>query len=185
VDRIRALWPVSQAGAHRRRGSGGQAMTEFALISIPVFLILFGIIDFGILFESRLSLDSGARASARFGAVQPGALSNANPAPSNTIEGRLQGAAGTTGIPNDDAHIVVSYYVTGAGSPTLCGKYVAAANNITYYNGYTRATCLAVDNVVQIQVTHNYKFYTPILSQMFGSGVPINTTATALIEQAG
>ena len=158
---------------------------EFALISIPLLLILFAIVDFGILFENRLSLDSGARASARFGAVQPGALSNANPAPSTTIEGRVQAAAGTAGIPNDDSHIVVSYYAPGSGSPTLCGKYVAASNSITYYSGYTRATCLAVDNLIQVQVTQRHTFYTPILAQMFGSGVPITTTAKALIEQAG
>ena len=56
---------------------------EFALVSIPLFLVVFGIIDFGILFETRLSLDSGTRASARFGAVQAGALSNAASAPAN------------------------------------------------------------------------------------------------------
>jgi Flp pilus assembly protein TadG len=146
---------------------------------------LFGILDFGILFESRLSLDSGARAAARLGAVQPGALSNANPAPANTIQGRLQAGAGTSGIPNDDAHIVVSYYVPGAGSPTLCGTYSAATNNITYTGGYTRTTCLAVDNLIQVQVTHSYQFITPALSVMFAGGVPINITATALIEQPG
>jgi hypothetical protein len=160
-------------------------MTEFALISIPLLLILFAIIDFGILFESRISLDSGARASARFGAVQPGALSNLNPAPGNTIQGKLQASAGTGGIPNDDSHIVVSYYVPGSGNPTLCGKYIAASNSITYYGGYNRSTCLAVDNLIQVQVTHNHKFYTPILAQMFGSGVPISTTAKVLIEQGG
>jgi hypothetical protein len=158
---------------------------EFALISIPLFLVVFGIVDFGILFETRLSLDSGTRASARFGAVQPGALSNVNPAPSNTIEGRLQATGGTSRIPNDDAHIVISYYVPGAGSPTLCGKYIATANSVTYYGGYTRATCLAVDNLIQVQVTYNYKFYTPIIAQLFGGGVPLSTTATALIEQGG
>ncbi len=158
---------------------------EFALVAILLFLLVFGIIDFAILFESRLSLDSGVRASARFGAVQPGALSNASPAPSNTIEGLLQAQGGTSGIPNDDAHIVVSYYVPGSGSPTLCGKYVAASNTIAYYGGYTRATCLAVDNLIQVQVTYTYNFTIPIFAQMFSVGVPLSTTATTPIEQAG
>jgi Flp pilus assembly protein TadG len=160
-------------------------MVEFALVAIPLFLVVFGIIDFGILFETRLSLDSGTRASARFGAVQPGALSNANPAPGNTIEGLLQATAGTSRIPNDDAHIVVSFYVPGAGAPILCGKYVAVSNSITYYGSYNRTTCLAVDNLIQVQATSNYKFNTPIIGQIFTGGVPISTTATALIEQAG
>jgi Flp pilus assembly protein TadG len=160
-------------------------MVEFALVSIPLFLLVFGIIDFGILFETRLSLDSGTRAAARFGAVQPGALTNADPAALTTIEGRLQQTGGTSRIPNDDAHIVVSYYVPGSGAPTLCGKYIASSNAITYYSGYNRTTCLAVDNLIQVKVTHAYKFNTPIISQAFSAGVPITTTATALIEQAG
>jgi Flp pilus assembly protein TadG len=168
-----------------RRRSRGQATVEFALVSIPLFLVVFGIIDFGILFETRLSLDSGTRASARFGAVQAGALSNANPAPANTIQGRLQATAGTSRIVNDDSHIVVSYYVPGAGSPTLCGKYIASSNTITYYSGYNRTTCLAVDNLIQVKVTDAYKFNTPIIGQVFSAGVPITTTAMALIEQPG
>jgi Flp pilus assembly protein TadG len=165
------------------RRSRGQAATEFALVSLPLFLVFFGIIDFGILYENRLSLDAGTRAAARFGAVQPGSFTNANPAAVNTIEGRLQASSGTGGIPNDDSHIVVSYWVNGSGSPTQCAKYVASTNSVTYYAAYNKSTCLIVDNIIQVQVTHNHKFITPILSQIFGSGVPISTTATALIEQ--
>jgi len=145
--------------------------------------VFFGIIDFGVLYENRLSLDAGTRAAARFGAVQPGALSNANPAPTNTIEGRLQQTSGTSGIRNDDSHVVITYWVNGSGSPTQCGKYVTASNSVTYYGTYSRSTCLIIDNLIQVQVTHTYFFYTPILSQMFASGVPLSTTATALIEQ--
>lgn len=173
----------SSVGARRRRALRGQAATEFALVSLPLFLVFFGILDFGILYENRLSLDAGTRAAARFGAVQPGSLSNANPAPTNTIEGRLQQTSGTGGIPNDDAHIVITYWVPGSGGLTQCGKYVATGNNVIYYGGYTKSTCLIVDNVIQVQVNHNYMFITPILAQMFGAGVPISTAATALIEQ--
>jgi hypothetical protein len=173
----------SSAGARRRRALRGQAATEFALVSLPLFLVFFGIIDFGILYENRLSLDAGTRAAARFGAVQPGSFTNANPAAANTIEGRLQQTSGTGGIPNDDAHIVITYWVNGSGSPTQCAKYIASSNSVTYYGGYNKSTCLIVDNIIQVQTTHNHKFITPILGQMFSSGVPISTTATALIEQ--
>jgi Flp pilus assembly protein TadG len=166
-----------------RRRSSGQAVTEFALVSLPLFLIFFGILDFGVLYENRISLDAGTRAAARFGAVQPDAFTNANPAATNTIEGRLQQTSGTGGIPNDDSHIVITYWVNGSGTPTQCAKYVASTNSVTYYGTYNKTTCLTVDNLIQVQVTHNHKFITPILSQVFGSGVPLTTTATALIEQ--
>jgi Flp pilus assembly protein TadG len=186
---IRLMDLIRRSGAgspvERRPRASAQATVEFALVSIPLFLVVFGIVDFGILFETRLSLDSGTRAAARFGAVQSGALSNAASAPSNTIQGRLQATAGTSAIPNDDAHIVITYFVTGSGSPTQCGKYVASTNSITYGGGYNRANCLAVDNMIQVQVTHAYKFNTPIISQAFSAGVPITSTATALIEQPG
>jgi Flp pilus assembly protein TadG len=175
----------AQSSAACRSRIRGQATVEFALVSIPLFLLVFGIIDFGILFETRLSLDGGTRAAARFGAVQAGALSNAASAPNNTIQGRLQATAGTSRIVNDDTHIVVTYYVPGSGAPTLCGKYFASSNSITYYAGYNRATCLAVDNLIQVKVTDAYKFNTPIIGQVFSAGVPITTTALALIEQPG
>jgi Flp pilus assembly protein TadG len=49
----------------------GAAAVEFALVLIPLLMIVFGIISFGITFSDSLSLENAAREAARFGASYP------------------------------------------------------------------------------------------------------------------
>lgn len=43
---------------------------EFALVVVPLLMIVFGIINFGIYFAQSLALNNAAREGARFGAVR-------------------------------------------------------------------------------------------------------------------
>ncbi|OGO56625.1 MAG: hypothetical protein A2V84_04250 [Chloroflexi bacterium RBG_16_70_13] len=49
----------------RRRGGGGQALTEFALIAPLLFLLLFGVVQLGLLFAGQNGLVNGVRDAAR------------------------------------------------------------------------------------------------------------------------
>ena len=54
---------------HRSRHGAGQAMVEFALV-IPVFLlVLSGILDFGFMLFTRMSVINAAREGARVAAI--------------------------------------------------------------------------------------------------------------------
>jgi Flp pilus assembly protein TadG len=53
---------------HARR-EGGQAMVEFAMVLLPVMLIVVGIIQFGLLFGASVTLTNAAREGARAGTV--------------------------------------------------------------------------------------------------------------------
>jgi hypothetical protein len=55
--------------AQRCDGDEGAALVEFAIIAIPLFLILFGIIEFGWAFFQNLDVRHGAREGARLAAV--------------------------------------------------------------------------------------------------------------------
>ena len=52
-----------------RRDERGAAALEFALVMIPLLLILGGIVNFGVVFAQQLALDNAARQGARWGAV--------------------------------------------------------------------------------------------------------------------
>ena len=49
----------------RRRDGGGQAVTEFALIAPILFLLLFGVVQLGLLFAGQNGLVNGVRDAAR------------------------------------------------------------------------------------------------------------------------
>lgn len=78
-------------GSPRRRG---QSLVEFALI-LPVFmLILGGILDYGFMLYSRMTLISGTREAARWAVSQPNILtipSNFSTSPSGQLASNLPG----------------------------------------------------------------------------------------------
>jgi Flp pilus assembly protein TadG len=51
--------------ARRRRTSDGASAVEFALVSVILFPVLFGILDYGIWFDNSLNLRQGVREAAR------------------------------------------------------------------------------------------------------------------------
>src|SRR5690349_25000314 len=58
----------ARAGS-RRRGQRGAAAVEFALVSVILFPILLGIIDYGLWFNDSLNARQGVREAARQGVV--------------------------------------------------------------------------------------------------------------------
>lgn len=54
----------------RRRSAGGAAAVEFALVSGVFFLLLFGIIQYGLYFNDSLNARQGVREAARQGVVE-------------------------------------------------------------------------------------------------------------------
>lgn len=72
------------AGGRERQRERGAALVEFAIV-VPLFLLLvFGIIEFGVIYNDLLAVRSGAREGARLGVVN--AVDNA---PSCKINGTL------------------------------------------------------------------------------------------------
>src|SRR3954464_11106851 len=59
----------------RRRGAGGserergQSLVEFSLILFPLFFILLGIIQFGFIFNTYVTMTNAARDAARLGTI--------------------------------------------------------------------------------------------------------------------
>lgn len=59
--------------SRRRRGENGAAAVEFALVVIPLLLVIGGIFNFGLAFSQKLALDNAVRQAARAAVVDTGA----------------------------------------------------------------------------------------------------------------
>jgi Flp pilus assembly protein TadG len=96
-----------------KRNEQGQAMVEFAMI-LPILLILvFGIIQFGILFNNYLTLTDAVRVGARQAAV-----SRTLPDPVGTAEARVRSAAATS-LTDADLDVTVTPYDPLSGQATF------------------------------------------------------------------
>ncbi len=164
-----------------RTSSRGQALVEFAAVSMLLLVMILGIMDFGFLFAGRVATTNAVRTAARFGAANSSAWTNSPNPPSNTIEGRLRTTAVPAVIINDDAHVVIKYVVPGLGSGTVCGQWSVSANAFQPVTGYTQSTCVTSGNLVSVQATYTYSFITPMLSQSF-TNATITTEATEMVE---
>ena len=63
---MRALIPLRRRRAH---GEAGQSLVEFSLILFPLFFILLGIIQFGLIFNTYVTMTNAARDAARMGTI--------------------------------------------------------------------------------------------------------------------
>lgn len=57
-----------EASRHRR-GTEGQSLVEFSLVLTPLLLILLGIIQFGFIFNSYITIANATREGARYGSI--------------------------------------------------------------------------------------------------------------------
>jgi Flp pilus assembly protein TadG len=170
----------SSSSPRRRREESGQSLVEFAVMAIPMLLLLMGLIDFGFLFEKQVTLTNAARSGGRYASLHPTALSNVASPASNTIQGQIRLAGNNGSLPNDDSHILITFYP--AGSTTACGTYSQASNTVIYSGGYTQATCLGVGNSVKIELTNSNQLLTPLISSLYPSGVTTKAIAAFLIS---
>ncbi len=66
---------ASAGGDDRAPAERGQSLVEFALVMMPLFIILLGIIQFGFIFNAYVTITNSTREGARLGTVyvyQPG-----------------------------------------------------------------------------------------------------------------
>lgn len=60
---------TSEVHTRRARGERGAALLEFGIVAPMLLLLLFGIVEFGLLFGQKLDISQGAREGARLASV--------------------------------------------------------------------------------------------------------------------
>lgn len=58
-----------RVGRRRADGEAGQSLVEFSLILFPLFFIILGIIQFGLIFNTYVTMTNAARDAARLGTI--------------------------------------------------------------------------------------------------------------------
>lgn len=118
------------------RSEDGASAVEFAIVLVPLLLILTGIIDFGRVFANQISLSGAAREGVRAMALQnsPTAAKAATKAAAPGLSPALTDAQITitpaTCVPGATVTVAVSYpasSLTGLLKPFLDGKSLQAS----------------------------------------------------------
>ena len=152
--------------SRRRPRTRGQALVEFAVV-LPVFLlILSGILDFGFLLYSRMTVISATREGARVAIDAP--KTHSNPATQAMLQGRIPG--------------LVQQRVTDAAAGGLnTGDLVVAtvcvdklAGGSCAFNGSAEA-----GDSVKVTVTYPYHSIFPLL---FGQTIDMSSTVQMVLE---
>lgn len=110
----------------RRRGLGrrGAAALEFALGGVPLFVLLFGTIEFGLIFADQYALTLGVERAARFAIVH--SLNSADPASTADITSVFYTAAAPLlGTSSAGLSVTVSFEPsdTPGGVVTVSAQY--------------------------------------------------------------
>ena len=124
-----AARPSTSGPKDRRRRSRGQSLVEFAVV-FPVFiLVLFGIIEFGFMLYSQMTVSNAAREAARVSVVDPDPCSIQDLANATA----RSAASGLNGTYLTVAGGVASTGPTGTCSDAKQGDTVTVTVNYTYH----------------------------------------------------
>lgn len=135
----------------------GQATVEYALVVPLIFLLVFGLVDFGRLFFTELTLQYALRAAARY-AVTGNHLPNpANPSQMLTRVASIEQVAQRHAMGIDVSGLQIS-----SRSGGVAGSGAGAPGDI-----------------VTLSLTYNLVLMTPIIGQFFPNGVYTFTVSTS------
>lgn len=105
--------------ARRLRGrEEGQAMVEFALIAPLLILILFAVIQFGVIFNDYIALTDATRMGARKAAV-----SRFEPSPAAAVEAKVRASATDLDMDKLDVDVTVSPAWANGADVTVKATY--------------------------------------------------------------
>jgi Flp pilus assembly protein TadG len=157
--------PRSLRAAHRRQGQArrrGQALVEFAIVSIVMLLLLATVADFGRLFYSQITVENEARAGALMAARHPASYTGACAAyaTTNEIGCAIVAESRGNGVTVTPAEISVT-------CENFAGTTVACAATP---QGNTRS---------RVRITKVFSFMMPLLGAVLGSNLTMTASVTA------
>jgi Flp pilus assembly protein TadG len=151
---------------HSARGRG-QALVEFALV-IPIFLlVLSGILDFGFLLYSRMTVINAAREGAHTAITLVGSTTTTT-IPS-VVKDRAVAATNGSGLALTTSQVTVS-----------CVAIKTTPGPCTFtYNATRQPADVQSGDAVSVTVTYPYRSFFPLL---FGTTINLSSTVQMVFE---
>lgn len=165
-------WPIVRA--HR---SEGQALLEFALISIVLFMILLGIIGFSLIFGANLSLNLAVNTAGRAAAVYDWTLAPPT-GYDQVIYDELLGSLII--LAPQRIQSIVIYRPNPDGTMSSAKNVLNAAGNLVSEN--YPCDMRSRDTFIGIQVTYVQPVVVPFVSAITGPEMLLVKSATFRIE---
>ena len=165
---------AAPAGHDRAPAERGQSLVEFALVMMPLFIILLGIIQFGFIFNAYVTITNSTREGARLGTVyvyQPGLSKAQNDlVRNNRIKDRVLGSMNllTKTAPNFTTS--TTWTQTGTTSPvtfTNGDLIVEYSNPITTANPTgVPETDARVGQQIRVRALYHQDLIIPLIAQL-------------------
>ncbi|HZY75802.1 MAG TPA: TadE family protein, partial [Jatrophihabitantaceae bacterium] len=114
------------AGRRENGAERGAVAVEFALVLVPLLLLVFGIIDFGRFYNEQITLTSLARQGARIASLSP-----ASPDPTSSIQQQLINSA-PSWLELTSAQITVQRCPSSPSGSSTASATVTITANYTY-----------------------------------------------------
>lgn len=140
---------LAQRLRRRTRSQRGAAAVEFAIVVPLLFLLIFGIIDFGFGFHAWDAAENAAREGARVAAVDPS---------TSDILARVRNSSNFL----DQSKLNVTI--------------TCSTNNGSSFGACAQGSAWAEGDIIRVTVVYAYDFITP-LPHMVGLGSHLNETA--------
>jgi Flp pilus assembly protein TadG len=166
--------PAGSDDADRSTAQRGQSLVEFALVMMPLFIILLGIIQFGFIFNAYVTITNSTREGARLGTVyvyQPGLSKAQNDLiRNNRIKERVLGSMNLLTKVAPNFATSTTWTQTGTTSPvtfTNGDLIVEYSNPITTANPTgVPETDARVGQQVRVRALYHQDLIIPLIAQL-------------------
>jgi len=148
-------------GRPAARRDEGAAAVEFALVVPLLLLLVFGIIDFGILFGQNLALSNAARDAARFGVVRQ--IDGSAGRSCYQVLKRTRDAAVTIALNPNDVGVTVTRNGTTICSVAAGTALPASANTAALQKLPCAGSVSGTDDQLRVAATYSGRMVIPVI----------------------
>ena len=192
---VRRVSRATKSDWRMGRAARGQSLAEFALVSVFLFLVLLGILEFGRFLFTYSIVTNAAQEGSRYGIARPRdvvsrteatkmAVAGTPTYPIPTVQTVADGSCNimdkarekASGLDRSELNVNV-WYDNGNGTPIPMNDDPTSDN---YYN-----RVMAQGNRVVVSASYRFDFIVPFVSVFFPNGVNINMVSARTIVNNG